>query len=155
MLEGAELAGLAEGVAQRVRDLAEGAEALDTVQDQRHRIRGPACALLETLQEGPGARLVSTGAHRAEPLDLPFAHRRVDSENLRRNFGFLGLEAIHADDDPLTRLDLTLEAVRRLLNLALDEALLDCRDRSAQLIHPSDDVPGFGLQAVGQPLDVG
>ena len=50
-LEDGELAGLAEDPAERVGDLAEAAEALDAVEDQRHGVGVGARAGLEPLQE--------------------------------------------------------------------------------------------------------
>ena len=51
-------------------------------------------------------------------------------------------EAIDADHHPLARLDLPLEAVGGLLDLPLHEALLDGRDRAAELVDPLDQLPG-------------
>ena len=42
---------------------------------------------------------------------------------------------------------------RRLLDLALDEALLDRLDRAAQLVDPLDQLPGPLLELVGERLD--
>ena len=62
-------------------------------------------------------------------------------------------EAVDADDHPFSRLDLLLPAERRLLDLALHEALLDGGDRATQRVDALDQLPGFRLELVGERLD--
>ena len=52
-----------------------------------------------------------------------------------------------AHDHALALLDLTLVPERRVLDLPLDEALLDRRDRAADLVHPLDQLPRRLLEA--------
>ena len=63
------------------------------------------------------------------------------------------LEAIDADDRPLSRLDLPLVLEGRLLDLVLDEPLLDRRDGAAQLVDPLDQLPCPRLELLGERLD--
>ena len=62
-------------------------------------------------------------------------------------------EAVDADDHPLAGLDFLLPAERRLLDLALHEALLDSRDRAAELVDALDQLPGLRLELVRERLD--
>ena len=59
-------------------------------------------------------------------------------------------EAVDADDDALAGLDLALELVRRLLDLVLGEALLDRRDRAAELVDPRDQLQRALLELARQ-----
>jgi hypothetical protein len=66
----------------------------------------------------------------------------------------LGRVAVDADDHPLALFDLLLPAERRLFDLCLDEALLDSRDRTAELVDLPDQLDGALLELVGQCLQV-
>ena len=77
---------------------------------------------------------------RVEPVQLDLLGVRLD-------------EPVDADDDPLARLDLARVAERRLLDLALDEPLLDRRDRAAELVDALDQLPRALLELVGERLD--
>ena len=65
----------------------------------------------------------------------------------------VGGEAVDADDDALAAVDLLLRAIRRLLDLALDQALLDGGQRSAGRIDPLEQRHGARFDLVGQRLD--
>ena len=62
-------------------------------------------------------------------------------------------EGVDADDHALARLDLLVPAERRLLDLALDEALLDRSDGAAELVDPLDQLARALLELVGERLD--
>ena len=83
--------------------------------------------------------------------------RRSASGSIRcSSIGSSSASRVHvdADDRALARLDLLLPPERRVLDLALHEALLDRRDRSADLVDPLDQLPRARLELVGQRLDV-
>ena len=63
-------------------------------------------------------------------------------------------EPVDPDDDLVARLDRPLDAVGRLLDLALLEAALDRRERAAHRLDLVEVRPGGGLELVGQALDV-
>ena len=63
-------------------------------------------------------------------------------------------EAVDADDDLLARLDRPLDAVGRLLDLALLEAAVDGGERAAHRVDLVEVGPGRRLELVGQALDV-
>src|SRR5438105_10231500 len=86
-------------------------------------------------------------------VDLPPLERRIDLEDLDR---LLVLErvAVHADDDPLLRLDLRLVAERCIRDLTLEEVLLDRLDDAAELADPVEVVVCLGLEPVRQLFDV-
>src|SRR5207249_8860338 len=91
-------------------------------------------------------------SHPRRPLELPLLPRRV--EPMQLDVLFLALvEAVDADDHALARLDLLLVAERGLLDLALDEALLDRRDRAAALVDLRNQLTRPGLELVGERLD--
>ena len=62
-------------------------------------------------------------------------------------------EGVDADDRALARLDLARPGVGRSLDLGLDEAGLDRRDRAAELVDPADQLERAPLELVGQRLD--
>ena len=62
-------------------------------------------------------------------------------------------EAVDADDDPLAGLDLALDPVRGLLDLALLVAGLDRRERAAHRVDLVEVLVRGRLELVGQRLD--
>ena len=95
---------------------------------------------------------VALGAHRGRPLALSALDLGIDLEDLDALRLVLDV-AVDADDDPLARLDVRREAERGLLDLVLDEALLDRRDRAAQLVDALDELLGTRLELARQRLD--
>ena len=61
---------------------------------------------------------------------------------------FIRLELVHSDDDPLSRLDFTLEHIGAPSDLLLHESLLHCHDSPAHCIDPVYQLRGkpFRLQ---------
>ncbi len=57
-----------------------------------------------------------------------------------------------ADDDPPARVDLALQLVRRVGDLALGEVLLDRLDHAAELVDPGEVRVGGALHLVGERL---
>src|SRR4029453_10805312 len=94
---------------------------------------------------------VALGPHSLRPRELAPLDLGVESVELDLLRPSLP-EPIHPHDDPLAALDLRAVAVRRLLDLPLDEALLDRRDRPAELLDAVDEVERPRLQLVGQRL---
>ena len=63
------------------------------------------------------------------------------------------LEAVDADHDAVARVDLGLQLVAGVGDLALREVLLDRFDHAAELVDPAEVVVGELLETVGQRLD--
>ena len=64
------------------------------------------------------------------------------------------LKLVHAHDDRRSPLDGLLIRIRRILDLALNESLLDRRKRAAQRIDLIDIFASPALDVVGQSFDV-
>ena len=116
-------------------------------------VLGPARGFSHAGERSGGLLRVATGAHTRGALELAPLCVGVDRLQLDRELR-LGCVFVHADDHALTRLDLLLPLERGVLDLALDEALLDCRDTAAELIDPLDQLPGARFELVGQRFDV-
>ena len=95
---------------------------------------------------------VPLGSDALRPLQLPPLRLRIEPVELDRLLLVL-LVAVDTDDDALALLDLALVAERRVLDLALDEALLDRRNRAADLVDPLDQLPRRLLELRRQRLD--
>src|SRR5919198_3859581 len=104
------------------------------------------------LERGRGGRPVTFCPHARRPLQLPPLRLRVDPLELDRLRLRLD-EPVHADDYPPARLDLRVVPVRRLLDLALHEPLLDRLDGAPQLVHPLDQLPRLLLELPRERLD--
>src|SRR5512139_2954001 len=104
---------------EEVGDLADGGIGRDGLDDRREQV---ALALRLVLQpahrRGPGDA-IAAGADRAQALDLATLALRVDAQDRRPRAGLLVREAVDAHDDAIAALDLALDAVCRLLDLAL------------------------------------
>ena len=83
------------------------------------------------------------------PLDLGVELKEVDGGLTIRT----GLEAVHADDDSLARVDGLLGAIRRFLNFSLNEAGFDRGERAPHAVNPLEDGDGASLDFVGQAFD--
>src|SRR5829696_10232448 len=132
---GAELlADLADRAARAQRLAHRGEEILGAGRDPAH------------LAQSRGGRLgVALGAHARRPLELALLRRGVEPMQLDR-FVTVLREAVDADDDARALLDLLRIAERRVLDLALNQALLNRLDRAADLVHPLDEVARALLQ---------
>ena len=150
-ISGIDLPVLAEHGAHRVRDLADGRVRLDGA----GRSAAPGCrsrAPRPTRRRAPRAtpagratrapaRTRSTCARLDRRIDL----QRLDPPSPLRGFAS-GLRlvvgdpriAVDADDDGLAGVDALLRAVGGVLDLALDEARLDRRQRAAEAVDPVD-----------------
>ncbi len=73
--------------------------------------------------------------------------------SIRSSWSFASVEAVHPHDHPLAPLDLGRVAVRGLLDLALDEALLDGGHGPSEVFDPVDQLEGAALQLVREGLD--
>ena len=79
-------------------------------------------------------------------------HRRIDLQRLDRR-GLAGGEAVHADHDAVAAVDLLLRAIGRVLDLALDQARLDGRQRAAGRLDPLDQLHRRSLDPIRGLLD--
>src|SRR5262245_30820301 len=75
--------------------------------------------------------------HFGRSLELSALRLRVEPVELDR-LRLVLLVAVDSDDHPLAGLDRGRVLVRLVLDLALDEALLDCLDRAPDLVHALD-----------------
>src|SRR6185312_2861564 len=142
----------AELVAQRVADLADRAA---RPQRLAHRHEEVAVATRDVDHSGDrrvGLLRVSFCAYARRPLELPLLRRRIEAVQLDRLLLALG-EPVDADDHALPGLHLLLPAECRLLDLVLDEAPLDGRDRAPELVDALDQLPCLRLELLRERLD--
>src|SRR5262245_25104035 len=100
-------------------------------------------------------RRVAAGTHRADAFRLTLLHFRIDLKNgwARALARTIIDKSIDANDDGLARIDGDLGSIRRLLNLALDEAALDGRERSTHCVDAFEQGDGTRLDLIGQLFD--
>ena len=72
-----------------------------------------------------------------QPLTLTLSDTRIDGQDLGGWFRLATLKAIGADNNPFTTLDLALIFVRRFLNLRLNVARFNSRERAPKVIRKS------------------
>ncbi len=96
---------------------------------------------------------VPLGAQLRRALELALLGSGIDRLQLDLVLRIGGV-LVHADDHALTALDLLLPVEGGALDLVLHQALLDRRDRAADLVDPCDQLGGARLELVGQRLDV-
>ena len=126
----------AELLAEHPADLADRGLRAERLAHRREEVLGAA----RDAHLGERARVrigVALGPHARGPLELPPLGLRVEPVELDR-LGVLLDVAVHADEHALAALDLLLVAKGGLLDLGLDEALLDRRDRAAELVDAPD-----------------
>src|SRR5215208_6814387 len=150
-LEATQLGRLPKHASQRVGDLAKRTESLNTFEDARHSVVPSPRRSLEVVQELLDASRIAMVANGAQAIDLSLAYGWVDAKYLGVDLGHCRVEAVHANDNPLARLDLTLETVSGLLDLVLDVTLLDSGDRAAEIVHLLNHAPGFVFNPICEP----
>ena len=99
------------------------------------RLSEPRAAATTSIEGRPPRACVAGGPDRADALHLPALDLRIEAHDLDAGGG-VGREGIDADDRALDGVDLLLCAIRGLLDGALDQALLDCRERSTGGLDP-------------------
>src|SRR5258706_7527886 len=150
---------LAEHAAHGVGDLAEGRVFLGGRDDRRPEVRGPAGCRFDRVQRRTPFALAAPGADGRHALDLAAFDVGVYAEEprVRRDLaGWRGLalrKPVNPDDDGLACIDLLLRTICRILDLLLDIARLDRRERSADLIDPVKEVRGRALDSRRHLLD--
>src|SRR5436309_2137431 len=121
-------------MAKHIGDLAERHRAADRLEHRRHEVVVAARRALYGRERLLGRGLVALIAHGLDVLDLRALDLVRDLE--RRDAIALALVdvLVDADDGALPRVDLALELVRRVGDLALRVALLDGAYDPAQLV---------------------
>ena len=108
----------------RVRDLADGRAGLDGRDDRRHEIAAVARRGGHAVE--PRVHASPSREARRRERAPPAAARSPDRSGTPRSPCLVvGREPVHADDDRFAAVDRLLRAIRRLLNLALNESGLD------------------------------
>src|SRR5438876_4030084 len=139
-------------VAQLVADLTDRGARAQRLAHRRQEVLGAVRGLADTRERELSLVRVPLSAYLRRPLELPPLGVGIEPVQLDR-LALLFPKTVDADDDALARLDLLLVPECGLLDLVLDEAPLDRRDRSAELVDSLDQLPRLGLQLVGQRLD--
>src|SRR5262249_33432254 len=123
----------AEDVGERVDHLAERAIRARAVDERGHQVDLGVGGFGADARERAGDRVVVAFApHLFEPAALLLLDLRTDAQRRRRRFVVAFEEAVHADDDVPARVQLALELVRGVGDLALVPALLDAPDRTLE-----------------------
>src|SRR5262249_4474271 len=139
--------------AHGVGDLADGGLRFHGGDDAGYEVAAvPGCGA-DLFQRRRRCRRAPAGADHAHALDLPRFDGRIDRERLDRRTVGIGREAVHADDRVGSRIDGLLRAVRRFLDLALNQSAFDCRQRAAGVVDAIENLPRAALDVVGQRLD--
>src|SRR5947207_9436091 len=133
-------------------DLADRAPGPERVPHGRQQVRLAEGGGAHGGQRRRGLLRTALGAHPGRPGELTAFRLGIDLLKLDRLRLVLD-EAVDADDHTLAALDLLLPLESRLLDLVLDEAALDRRDRASQLVHAADQLRRAGLELVRQRLD--
>ena len=120
-------------LAQRAADLAHRAARPEGVAHRWQQVAGAGGGLADGGERARCVLGIAFGPHAYETVALALLPGRVDAMELDARLGLLA-ELVDADDDRPTRFDGGLEAVGGLLDLALDEAGLDRRDSTAELV---------------------
>src|SRR3990170_8797377 len=147
------LALLPEDAAQHVADLAEGDVALHALDEHGHQVGFRPGRLVQPLQHLLRPAAVPLGADALQALHLALDDLLAHTQDLRPRLLVVG-ELVHADDGPLPPVDLHLDAVGVLLDLALLEPQLDRPQRPAHRVDLRDILERLLLNAIGQALDV-
>src|SRR5439155_27094283 len=127
-------------LAQDVAELADRATGPQRLAQQREQILGPARSLSHPLDRRLRGLRVALSAYARRSLQVAALGLRIEPVQLDR-LRLVLLVLVHPDDHALACLDLLRVRERRLLDLALDEPLLDGRDRAAQLVDTLDQLP--------------
>ena len=128
---------LAEHGAHRVGDLADGRLRLDGADDRRDQVVAAARRRRHARRAPPATAWSRARAHRAHALDLPLLDRGSICSDVASGDGVSLLSvAVDADDHRSPASTALLRAVGGVLDLALDDAALDRRQRAAQRLDP-------------------
>jgi len=125
---------------------------LDRMDNRRHEIVGAARRGADRVERRSPGALVSLGPYATKARDLSGFDLRIDPQHLdllRLGRG----ERVDPDHDGLAGVDRQLRPVRRFLDLALDQPLLDCGERAPGGVNPRQQGARPGLDPVGQLLD--
>src|SRR4051812_7761716 len=123
-LEDGRLGVAAEDLLQRVHDLALARMNTSAVEEMRHEVGFGCCLLLEDAEGGLDLPGVASGADGLDAADLLGFEGRVDAQDRVLVVVALGV-LVDADDDPPAGVDLALELIACVGDLALGEVLLD------------------------------
>src|SRR5439155_12265254 len=115
-----------------IADLTDRGMCLDRGDHRRQEIVGLAGGGFDPIEGRPPGDRVALGAHATHPLDLAALSPGIDllERRLRLVRPVVAI-AIDADHDQVASLDRLLDAIGRLLDLALLEPALDRRERAA------------------------
>src|SRR3954464_9785913 len=143
---------LAKYPAQRIGNLAQCRASLDRRDDERNEIFAPARGVGKAIQRRLPFGVTSGGTHAAEAVDLTMLDLRVDAKHIDRRRR-LGGETVDADHETLAVVDLLLCAVGGLLDFALDQPLLDGRQRAACSLDATEQSRSIHLDPVRHLLN--
>src|SRR3954470_762275 len=132
-LEDGRLGVAAEDLLQRLHDLALGRMNTSAVEEVRHEVGVSGRMLLQDAKSGRDLPGVAPSAYRLDAADLLALECGVDVQDRPRVVVALGV-AVDADHDPPAGVDLALELVAGIGDLALREVLLDRLDHAAELV---------------------
>src|SRR3954447_6435328 len=158
-LEDRRLAVTAEDVGHRVHGLADGCVRTRRVEQRGHHVDLGVGGIGAQPGGGPvdGLR-VAVGLHRREPLELLLLALPTDLEDVRRRLVVALQEAGDADHRVAAVVELALEVVGGLRDLALIPALLDRDERAlehraaSERVDVGEDRLGLALHLVGELL---
>src|SRR5579864_463594 len=123
----------AEDLAKHAAHFADGRVSRQRGAHEREQIVSALRTCAEGVERAVHVRRGTGSAHRLEALDLRRLKRRVDAQDRHRGLRRVG-EPVDPDDDPFTRLDKALVAIRGLLDLLLVEPGLDRSDGTALVV---------------------
>src|SRR5436309_2372777 len=128
----------APDVLQRGDDLALARVGARAFEQRRHEVdMGARRALAQGPEAGGDRYSITPRAHPLQPIELLALKRRIDPQRRDRRVA-LGLEAVDPDHGALQRVDLGLQLVACVRDLALREVLLDGFDHPAELVDPAE-----------------
>src|SRR5579883_2971117 len=139
--------------AQRISDFAQGGVGFDGGQDAWHQVLRAARCLAQCRERRARCGIVAALAERGYLRRLPLTGLRVHLQD-GRLFLVLHLKFVDADNDTPPGIEVALEGVGSLFNLALDVALLDGADAAAEFINLADILLRLPLQLIGQRFHV-
>jgi len=134
-----------------VGDLPQSCVGFHSGQDVGHEVVGTGSGIGESGQGVIGLRLVAPAAQRLQPADLPLNHFGINPQDLR-HWSLLVHVLVDTNHDALPRLDLALQLIGRVLNLALGVAQFDGPQRPSQFVDLVDVVLRALLDLLGHAL---
>src|SRR5688572_3893099 len=139
--------------AHRVGDLSQSGACFDSGDDRRDEIAAVARCRRDAVDRALPLSLAAAAANGAHALDLTRFDFRIDPQQLDRPVAG-GRVLIDADHDRLAGIDAPLRLIGGLLDLALDDALLDCRQRPAERIDALEQRARLGFDRIRQPFQL-